>query len=98
MSIVTYVVHENILMKPEILYAIIFDAVYASSTLSSLLCTLAITYRWYTRNCSHMHVQNCNLLSGWTFVSTSVGRVVQFMYYYQQSSTVIDDHSVIKLC
>jgi len=45
MLIVTYVVHKNLLMKPKRFYAIIFDAVYASLTLSSLLSILDIGYQ-----------------------------------------------------
>jgi len=41
--IITYIVHKKLLTKLERLYTIIFDAVYASSTLSSLLFTLSIT-------------------------------------------------------
>jgi len=41
MLIITYLVHKNLLMKPERFYVIIFDAVYASLTLSFLLSTLA---------------------------------------------------------
>jgi len=43
MLIVTYVVHKNLHTKPERFYTIIFDTVYTSSTLSSLLSTLAYT-------------------------------------------------------
>jgi len=42
--IVTYIIHKNLLMKLERLYVIIFDAVYGSSALSSLLSALGVSY------------------------------------------------------
>jgi len=53
MLIATYIVYKNLLMKPERLHMIILDAVYGSSTLSSILSTLVIIhmiflFRWAT--------------------------------------------------
>jgi len=50
---------QNFIMKPERLYTIIFDAVYESSTLSSLLFTLGNTKAWkFSQKLPYMYLQH----------------------------------------